>query len=360
MNNRVENNDDGDINKNKEIEREDLLESASNHATRNEKSSRATADQNSRVNTLKLNNTADQQKPVDPDQEISHFLKAEANQAPHENKMLDSASVVHGVGHMLRNARVAKEMSVEDVSRHLKISAQQIEAIEKEDFDELPGRTFMRGFVRNYANLMQLDADSIVRLLPGAATNVTHVEHTPFKIQEMTSLSRDSKYLPRALFIFVILVFLGLAGYFLYEKIPFLKKTVDEGASMAVQQNDGQTSVELQLPLSSSDLSDKSDSTNQTQQSSFSSQDSAAVLNTIGTLTFKFSANAHVTVTDGNDDIIFKQNNIRGTQQRISGKKPLSIIISDASAVEVAYNDRIIDTGPYTNAQNGSAQFTLE
>lgn len=302
-----------------------------------------------------------QKVTVEPGPEISHFLKAENHSGSYDNDVIDSASVVHGVGHMLRNARMDRNMSVEDVSRQLRISVQQVEAIEKESFEELPGRTFVRGFVRNYANLLQLDSAAIVQLLPGPTTTITHIEHehTPFKIQEMTTLSRDGRRINSTLFILVILLFLVFFGYFLYPKFPLWQQT-EQSNNLAVQLEDGQTSVELQLPLSSLKLSDNPNETASFSQNSISTLSSVSAMNTFGTLTLNFSAEAHVKVTDGNDDIIFEQNNIRGTQQRISGKKPLSIVISDASAVEVTYNDRLIDIKPYTNAQNGSAQLILE
>ncbi|HBV21577.1 MAG TPA: DUF4115 domain-containing protein [Nitrosomonas sp.] len=291
--------------------------------------------------------------------EISRFLKTEDQSEAFKNETLNSASVVQGVGHMLRNARLAKNMSVDDISRQLRISVHQVEAIEKEDFEELPGHTFVRGFVRNYANLMQLDAAAIVKLLPGPTTVVTNVEHTPFKVQEMTSSSRDGKKLNSTLFIIIILIFLALTGYFLYEKMPFWQQT-EQHTDLVIQQENGKTSVELQLPLPSLKLSEKPDETTQFNQNSLTSLGAGSAINTFGTLTFNFSADAHVKVTDGNDDVIFEQNNIQGTQQRVSGKKPLSVVISDASAVEVTYNDRLIDIKPYTNTQNGSAQLMLE
>lgn len=41
-------------------------------------------------------------------------------------------------------------------------------ALEDGDFGQLPGRTFIRGFARNYARLMQLDPDAVVAALPEA------------------------------------------------------------------------------------------------------------------------------------------------------------------------------------------------
>ena len=195
-------------------------------------------------------NDVPQKITVEPGPEISHFLKTEDHSGSLDNEVIDSASVVYGVGHMLRNARLDRDMSIEDVSRQLRISAQQVEAIEKESFEELPGRTFVRGFVRNYANLLQLDSAAIVKLLPGPTTTVTHIEHTPFKVQEMTVSSRDGRGMNSTLFILVILILLTVVGYFLYPKISFWQQT-EQSIDLAVQREDGQTSVELQLPLSS-------------------------------------------------------------------------------------------------------------
>ncbi|MCB1949892.1 MAG: helix-turn-helix domain-containing protein, partial [Nitrosomonas sp.] len=66
--------------------------------------------------------------PAQPEAEISHFLKIESHSETPEHQVLDSASVVHGIGHMLRNARIARNMSMEEVSRQLRISVQQVEA----------------------------------------------------------------------------------------------------------------------------------------------------------------------------------------------------------------------------------------
>ncbi|SES69398.1 cytoskeleton protein RodZ [Nitrosomonas marina] len=297
---------------------------------------------------------------VEQGPEISRFLKSEIHSDTSDHRVLDSASIVHGIGHMLQNARVSRNMSVEEVSRQLRISVQQVEAIEKENFDELPGRTFVRGFVRNYANLMQLDSAAIVQLLPGPTTTVSHIEHTPFKVQEMKPSSRNGKGIGSTVPIIVILVFLAATGFFLFEKFPFWRQAV-QSSDMAIQNQNGQASVELQLPLSSLKSSDtKKVDIAKFNKDSVSGMGSVSTMNTFGTLTLNFSADAHVKVTDGNDDIIFEQDNTSGTQQRISGKKPLSIIISDASAVEVTYNDRLIDIKPYTNTQNGSAQLIFE
>ena len=49
--------------------------------------------------------------------EISHFLKNKADEETQDTHLLDTASVVQGVGHMLRHARETRNISIEEVSR---------------------------------------------------------------------------------------------------------------------------------------------------------------------------------------------------------------------------------------------------
>ena len=74
-----------------------------------------------------------------------------------------------GPGARLQAAREAAGLSLEQVSQQLKLAPRQVRALEEEDFAQLPGRTFARGFVRNYARLLNLDGDDLLALLPDAA-----------------------------------------------------------------------------------------------------------------------------------------------------------------------------------------------
>lgn len=298
---------------------------------------------------------------------ISQFLKVEVEAQSTEPDAVNAASVVQGIGHMLRNERLARKMSIEDISRQLRISAVQVEAIEKEDFDALPGRTFLRGFVRNYANLMHLDANAVLKMLPGPAAVVTRVEHTPFKIQEMQSSSRESRIGGGWLQIMLVLAALAGIGYFMFHKMPLWNKAEEKvnDQDFVVQQESGSGTIEMQLALPSLNLSTGQGNTMQLNRgtdvpTSVVAQNPVNNLNTIGTLVFDFTADTHVRVIDGNDDIIFEQTSIRGTQHRVSGKRPLSVEISKASAVTVNYNDRSIDIKPYTHPTKGSANLMLE
>jgi cytoskeleton protein RodZ len=61
------------------------------------------------------------------------------------------------VGESLRRERLRKELSLEQISRETKISPRQLEAIEKDQFELLPGGVFAKSFVRQYARFLGMD-----------------------------------------------------------------------------------------------------------------------------------------------------------------------------------------------------------
>jgi hypothetical protein len=60
----------------------------------------------------------------------------------------------------LRAEREARGISLEDVARITKIQIRTLERLEDAAFDELPADVFVRGFIRNYARVVGLNADA--------------------------------------------------------------------------------------------------------------------------------------------------------------------------------------------------------
>lgn len=68
-----------------------------------------------------------------------------------------------GPGKRLYEARVRAQLSAEQVAEMLHLSTHQIAALERDEFDRLPGPTYVRGYLRNYAQLLGLPSDEIVQ-----------------------------------------------------------------------------------------------------------------------------------------------------------------------------------------------------
>ena len=77
-----------------------------------------------------------------------------------ENRQTDSDQLA-AVGVALKAARRAAGFSLDDVSARLCISVRYLKAIEGGNRAQIPGTTYMLGFVRSYAKLLKLDADAL-------------------------------------------------------------------------------------------------------------------------------------------------------------------------------------------------------
>ena len=71
-------------------------------------------------------------------------------------------AVLSTAGGMLRAARQNRALSLEDVSRAINIKPERLAAIEAMDKDALPAAPYALGFVRSYANHLDLPADPMV------------------------------------------------------------------------------------------------------------------------------------------------------------------------------------------------------
>jgi hypothetical protein len=65
-------------------------------------------------------------------------------------------------GQFLREVREYKNMSIDFVSQKTKVSAFYMECIEREDFDDLPSRVYVRGFIDSLARLLGLPVFKVI------------------------------------------------------------------------------------------------------------------------------------------------------------------------------------------------------
>ena len=84
-----------------------------------------------------------------------------------------AADAFPSVGHALRELRVQRGWSIVDVSARLKFAPRQIEALENEDWSKLPRGSSLRGLVRNYARLLDIDPEPLLAAVEGPASAAT-------------------------------------------------------------------------------------------------------------------------------------------------------------------------------------------
>jgi len=66
------------------------------------------------------------------------------------------------IGHALKRARVEKNLSLAQAEEETKIRQKYLLALENENFNAIPGRVYAKGFLRNYAQYLGLNAEELV------------------------------------------------------------------------------------------------------------------------------------------------------------------------------------------------------
>ncbi|WP_158231844.1 MULTISPECIES: RodZ domain-containing protein [unclassified Sporosarcina] len=69
-----------------------------------------------------------------------------------------------GIGARLKEARISKGLTLEDLQDSTKIQQRYLSAIENEEFQVIPGAFYVRVFIKQYAEAVDLDADEILSL----------------------------------------------------------------------------------------------------------------------------------------------------------------------------------------------------
>lgn len=67
-------------------------------------------------------------------------------------------------GELLREKRISKELTLENIAEKTKIKLEYLAAIESSEFNKLPSATFAKGFLRNYATFLHLNGDTVVAM----------------------------------------------------------------------------------------------------------------------------------------------------------------------------------------------------
>ncbi|MDQ2984827.1 MAG: DUF4115 domain-containing protein [Actinomycetota bacterium] len=76
------------------------------------------------------------------------------------------------IGNSLREARLRQQLDFPELEQQTKIRGKYLRALEEENFDALPAQTYVKGFLRNYAEALGLDGQLYVdefnsRFVPG-------------------------------------------------------------------------------------------------------------------------------------------------------------------------------------------------
>jgi len=158
----------------------------------------------------------------------------------------DAASALASFGEELRREREIRGISLKEIADATKISKRFLEAIERNDHKTLPAPVFTRGFVREYARYVGLNAEEMVNRYNFAAANDDRIEKPPTVAKYAATPPRDITPKPpakrgipptftrvngNAIFAFVIVLALGAVAYWAIQNKRRERELADVAAS---------------------------------------------------------------------------------------------------------------------------------
>jgi cytoskeleton protein RodZ len=269
----------------------------------------------------------------------------------------DVPSVKAGPGRMLAQLRAERKLSIADVAQRLKYGARQIEALEAEEFDKLPGATFVRGMVRGYAKLLDTDPQPMLdeleqRYVPGEVDLDLRDKGIPF--------AQSGKRGTRAYLAFSVLVLIVVAGV-LYEwragAFPWARFASDtpspqEESKAPPGPPAAAPPAPMEVPAVPSIRMAETPAAQVLQPSGAGSGGRE------GRIRLEFDSESWVEIRDRDGKTLMSQLNPAGSRRVVLGRPPLSLVIGNGAAVRVTYNNSPVDLKPYIQIE--VARLTLD
>lgn len=317
------------------------------------------------------------------------------------------------LGGVLQAARAAKNLTQQDVSNSLRYSVKQIDALENNAFGLLPDAMITRGFIRNYARLLEIDAEP---LLASYRASVATDSDKGIAVQSSMSpvmLSKESLPWLKYILASILILFFLLVWLFYVDYMPKYTDAVPEASPAVVEvpaapvaeplpevalpsaqrQADGElaatdvvdsASVGVDVPTVDVGAVSKPVNANVAQTATkpaaqpvtapqsatvpvpavtappvvTASATTVAVKPAAKALSLAFTAQTWVSVTDKSGKVVYEKMSHSGDMDTVDGTPPLSLIIGNASATKLSFGGKDVDLTAYT--KNNVARITLE
>jgi len=264
---------------------------------------------------------------------------------------------------------------VTDVAAKLRMGASQIEALERADYAMLPSGTFLRGFVRSYAKLLNCDAQPLLSLLEKthAAADKPAIVVPSHNIKYTAPGERFATPRARAALAAVILLALALGGWYWWMFVRPAQLVAGKSAQVNAVEvpAPGTESVTVNLPApAASSVPAELETPVRTAAMPEPAAAITRVADTVpakpakpaslaeSSLHFTFAGDSWVEVVDSSGKTLVSHRYRIGEEEDVSGKGPLSIVIGNAPSTRMTYNGSAFDLAPHTRV--AVARFTLK
>lgn len=270
-------------------------------------------------------------------------------------------------GMLVREAREAAGLSIDDVASQLKLAPRQVQALEADDYAMLPGRTFVRGFLRNYARLLGLDAGALLAALPdgsSASLDRPAISPTTRVMGELPADGASRTGNARWLIPLVFVAIVAIAAAYLWR--PGGERARNAPGGPAVEQSLPKPATSAPVPAAApaSDATpsaappspaDREPATGATTSDSAASVAAAPVTAANAPaaaagdtpLVFVFRGTSWVEVKDARGNVLLSTMGYPGATHAVGGILPLEVILGNAEAVQVSVRGEPFDTSAY-------------
>jgi cytoskeleton protein RodZ len=155
-------------------------------------------------------------------------------------------------GDLLKEGRERKDISTEEVAKQLNLKHAFVVQMEANDFDQLPGATFIRGYLRAYSKLVGLDAEPVI----SAFNNISTEEKKPesrYKPKDTIKPQRNfSDPLIKYTTLIVVAALIGLSIMWWQSRSGLDPISLLQSDTVTVETSEGETVVS-QMDLTGAD-----------------------------------------------------------------------------------------------------------
>lgn len=312
------------------------------------------------------------------DQSLVADARTGAAQTDFDSTQASGASAA-GYGARLAANRERAGLSITDIAATLRLHPNQVRAIEQEDLARLPALAYVRGFIRSYARIVNLDPEPLLSDLNAKLSPVreTVVGGMATDYDAARAAGRERTFPQWAMGIaLVILIALGVIGWQATMQppaapleqvavVPPATLTAPSSASpsapdSAVRADTTQTSANAaatgDTAANSAALIEPVPAPADTAEPTVAS--SRAASGAAPTVLLRFTGDSWAEVTDRNGKILLSQLSSAGAEHALDGELPLNVVIGDANFASVEVRGSTFNLQPFT--RNNVARFTIK
>ena len=267
------------------------------------------------------------------------------------------------IGEVLRLARTNQGLTLEELHKKTEIQLDMLEAMEDDDFDQLPSPFYTRSFLRKYAWAVELD-ERIVLDAYDSGSMITY-EEVDVDEDELTGRRRSSKknkasFLPLFYFILFALSIVIFVTYYVWNYLQTQPERSSASSYSVVQATSSTSSV---TPSSSS--SSSSSSSNMEPAISVSGEGNRVE---VAYKTSKETAKLQLSVSDARSWVSVSESDLEGgvtlspdnksAETTVSTKNPVTITLGVVKGVALTVDNQTVDLSKLT-AQTGQITVTF-